>query len=451
MTNSGPSVAHLLGGEVGRHARPGGPWRAAGPWAMLTLTISWLVLMLRQTACLRGGDVYQNMCYTDITALFYWRGVRDGLIPYLQADLEYPVLTGMLIEVTRRIVNLLGGQTVPGLEGEALAHSAALFFGVSALLMFAGFVLLVWTHLKLSRPWDAMMIAASPAIMTTALINWDALVVALTSLALLAWSRKRPGWTGIWLGLGVAAKLYPVLVLVPLAILCLRAGRWRPFFLTAGATAGSWLAVNLPVYLLAPEGWLNFWGFNVDRGADLGSIWYVLQLAGWPVEGVSLWIAALMVVGTLAIGVLLLLAPQRPRLAQGVFLVVTLFLLVNKVYSPQYVLWLLPLLVLARPRWLDWTLFSVAELAYFMAVWGHIGGMTATGVGGQDGIYMAAVLLRIGVQLWLCVQVIRDAWNPARDVVRAGGLDDPDGGLLDGRPDAPWLTRIRRPSLPSAT
>ena len=443
MVNPGPSVARLLGGDLGRHAGSGGRWRAAGPWAMLALTFSWLVLMARQIPCLRGGDAYQNQCYTDITALFYWRGVRDGLIPYLEADLEYPVLTGMLIDVTRRIVNLLGGQTVPGLEGDALAHSAGLFFGVSAVLMFLGFVLLVWTHLKMSRPWDALMIAISPAIMTTALINWDALVVALTSLALLAWSRRRPGWTGIWLGLGVAAKLYPLLVLVPLAVLCLRAGRWKPFFITAGTTAASWIAINLPVYLLSPEGWLNFWGFNVDRGADLGSIWYVLQLAGIQVGGVSLWIAGLMVVGTLAIGGLLLFAPQRPRLAQGVFLIVTLFLLVNKVYSPQYVLWLLPLLVLARPRWLDWTLFSVAELLYFMAIWAHIGGTTATGVGGQDRIYMAAVLLRIGVQLWLCVQVIRDAWNPARDIVRAGGLDDPDGGLLDGRPDAPWLVGIR--------
>lgn len=410
---------------------------------MLALTVSWLVLMLRQNACVRGGDVYQNMCYTDITALFYWRGVKDGLIPYLQADLEYPVLTGMLIDLTRRIVNLLGGQTAPGLDGGTVAQASLMFFGVSAVLLFLLFGVLVWAHLKMSRPWDALMIAASPAIMTTGLINWDALVLALTSLALLAWSRNRPGWTGIWLGLGIAAKLYPVLLLVPLALLCLRAGRWRPFFVTAGATAASWTAVNLPVYLLAPQGWLNFWTMNVGRGADLGSIWYVLQLAEMPVDNISTWVAVLMVVGTVAIAVLLLFAPQRPRLAQGVFLIVTLFLVVNKVYSPQYVLWLLPLLVLARPRWLDWTLFSVAELLYFMAVWGHIGGMTATGVGGQDRIYMAAVVLRIGVQLWLCVQVVRDAWNPARDIVRRGGLDDPDGGLLDGRPDAGWLTHVR--------
>ena len=434
----------MLGGRLGRHARPGGVWYAAGPWTMLALTVSWLVLMFRQTACLRGGDAYQNMCYTDITALFYWRGVRDGLVPYLEADLEYPVLTGMLIDLSRRIVNLLGGRTEPGLDGADLATSAGLFFGVTAVLMFVGFVVLVWAHLKMSRPWDALMIAVSPAIVTTGLINWDALVVALTSLALLAWSRRSPVWTGIWLGLGVAAKLYPLLLLVPLAFLCLRSGRWRAFFVTAGATAASWVAVNLPVYLLAPEGWLKFWGFNVDRGADLGSIWYVLSLAGIQVDRISTWIAALMVAGTLAIGALLLLAPRRPRLAQGAFLIVTLFLLVNKVYSPQYVLWLLPLLVLARPRWLDWVLFSVAETLYFVAIWGHLGGMTASGVGGQDRLYMASVLLRIAVQLWLCVQVVRDSWQPSRDIVRHGGLDDPDGGLLDGRPDAPWLARVHR-------
>ena len=272
--------------------------------------------------------------------------------------------------------------------------------------------------------------------MTTALINWDALVVSLTSLALLAWSRRRPGWAGVWLGLGIAAKLYPLLLLVPLTALCLHAGRIRALLVTVGATVGSWAAVNLPVYVVAPEGWRTFWEFNADRGADLGSIWYVLKLVGHPVEDLSLWIAALMVAGAMSIGALLVLAPRRPRLAQGVFLIIALFLLVNKVYSPQYVLWLLPLLVLARPCWLDWSVFSIAELVYFAAVWGHLGD---SGFGSQEQHYCVAVLLRIGVQLWLCSRVIRDAWKPTHDAVRIGGLDDPDGGLLNGAPDFAWL------------
>ena len=138
---------------------------------------------------------------------------------------------------------------------------------------------------------------------------------------------------------------------------------------------------------------------------------------------------------------LLLLAPRRPRLGQGIFLIVALFLMINKVYSPQYVLWLLPLLVLARPRWLDWAVFSVAEAVYFVAIWAHLDGRSAAG-NGEDRLYWLAVLLRIAVQLWLCVRVARDMLQPERDVVRAGGLDDPDGGIFDGAADAPWLVRL---------
>ena len=72
--------------------------------------------------------------------------------------------------------------------------------------------------------------------------------------------------------------------------------------------------------------------------------------------------------------VLGLRAPATPRLAQLGFLVVAGFLLVNKVYSPQYVLWLLPLAVLARPRWRDQLVWQAGEVAYFARVWWYLGG-----------------------------------------------------------------------------
>lgn len=444
MTSTAPALSKFLGGAIGRHARPGGLWFTPAPWAFLALTASWLVLMLRQVPCLEAGDKFPAMCYSDISVLYYWRGLKDGQIPYLDSEVEYPVLTGAFMEFSRRLVLMLGGQSRPGLSPEEVSHAAGLFFGVNALLLFALFGVLVWAHLKLHRPWDAMMIAIAPAIWTAGLINWDALVVALTSLALLAWARRRPVWTGVWLGLAIAAKLYPVLLLVPLAVLCLRTSRLRAFWITAGATAASWLAANLPVYLATPDGWLNFWTFNVERGGDLGSIWYVLGLADVELGSVSRLVAALMVAGTLAISGMLLLAPRRPRLAQGVFLMVALFLMVNKVYSPQYVLWLLPLLVLARPRWLEWTVFSVAELIYFVAIWAHLDGVLASGAGGQERLYWLAVILRVGTQAWLCFRVGRDMFRPQLDVVRAGGRDDPDGGILDEAPDAPWVTRLNR-------
>ncbi len=67
-------------------------------------------------------------------------------------------------------------------------------------------------------------------------------------------------------------------------------------------------------------------------------------------------------------------APETPRLAQLGFLVVVGFLLVNKVYSPQYVLWLLPLAVIARPRWRDQLIWQGGEVFYFVMVWWYLGG-----------------------------------------------------------------------------
>ncbi len=99
------------------------------------------------------------------------------------------------------------------------------------------------------------------------------------------------------------------------------------------------------------------------------------------------------------ISVLILAAPRRPRLPQVFFLVLASFLLVNKVWSPQYVIWLVPLVVLARPRLWSYLLWQVAEVGYFFAIWAYLITQVAAaspagtpvppgGIGG--GLYFAA-------------------------------------------------------------
>jgi uncharacterized membrane protein len=102
--------------------------------------------------------------------------------------------------------------------------------------------------------------------------------------------------------------------------------------------------------------------------------------------------------------------------------VVAGFLLVNKVYSPQYVLWLLPLAVLARPRWRDLLVWQAGEVAYFAAVWWYLGGYLAPAGGGDAGFYWAGVLIRVLAQLWLVAVVVRDVLVPRHDPVRASGV-----------------------------
>jgi uncharacterized membrane protein len=279
------------------------------------------------------------------------------------------------------------------------------------------------------RPWDAALFAAAPALALSGLINWDLLAVAAVAGALWAWSRGRPLLTGVLVGLGTATKLYPLFLLGALFVVCVRRARLRAFALTAVAAAVTWLLVNAPAMLLGFEQWKVFWSFNDSRGADLGSLWLVWEQAGHEVGPALINHVSWIFFGAVCVGVLVLglVARRTPRIPQLAFLVVTGFLLVNKVYSPQYVLWLLPLAVLARPRWRDLLVWQAGEAFYFAAVWLYLGEFTASASSGvPDHFYWLAIVLRVAAELYLAVVVVRDVLAPWRDPVRADGLtDDP--------------------------
>ena len=87
---------------------------------------------------------------------------------------------------------------------------------------------------------------------------------------------------GVLIGLGVAAKLYPLLLLIPLALLAVRTGRLREVGKTAVAAVVTWLVVNLPIMVLFPRGWSEFFRLNTRRGDDMDSIYNVVKsFTGW--------------------------------------------------------------------------------------------------------------------------------------------------------------------------
>jgi uncharacterized membrane protein len=110
-------------------------------------------------------------------------------------------------------------------------------------------------------------------------------------------------------------------------------------------------------------------------------------------------------------------APLPPRLTQLAFLIVAMFLLFNKVWSQQFTLWLLPLAVLARPRWGAFLAWQFAEVAYFLAFYGEL--LNASGQSViPEGVFIFASVLRWTTVAVLCGFVIRDILQPRHDVVR---------------------------------
>jgi uncharacterized membrane protein len=248
-----------------------------------------------------------------------------------------------------------------------------------------------------------------------------------------------------------------------LLLLCLRAGRMREFWITFGSAAVAWLVVDLPVMITAPAGWARFYRLSDTRSADWGSIWYFFETEHWPVVGttsvstINVISAGVFLVACVLIVLLTLGAPQRPRVAQLFFLTLATFLLSNKVWSPQYVVWLAPLVVLARPRLGAYLAWQVAEVGYFFAIWAYlitvsVAGPSFIGVGGiGTGLYFTALMARFATVLVLCGLVVRDILQPAHDVVRAGGADDPAGGVLSGAADRLVLrSGPRRRTQPAA-
>ena len=440
----------LLGGPAGRRSA-GHPWWTPVRVVLALACVSWLLAIGQKAPCdasrWNGTDQrYRLMCYSDIPYLYAGRGFAERWLPFTDNGgryvyLEYPVLTGYFAYgaaiVTQAVVP--GGSDIaarraapvdqvgslPGVDAERVDY-----FRVTAVLL-APFALLAAYFLAGAhrrRPWDALPYVLAPTLVAAGLINWDIIPVALLAGGFWAWSRGRPVLSGVLIGLGTAAKLYPLFTLGAFLVVAIRRRQLRDFGLVVAGAAGAWLATNLPAMVDNLAGWTSFWTFNSSRGPDLGSIWLAFSQHGHPATPHTINVVSWLVFGggCLAILVLGLRVRHVPRIAQLAYLILMVFLLVNKVYSPQYVVWLLPVAVLAVPRWKPLLIWQAGELLYFAACWWMLGGITASATGGApDPLYATAIVVRMAAELFLGGVIVRDLVRPDHDVVRSFPDDDP--------------------------
>ncbi|WP_203904228.1 glycosyltransferase family 87 protein [Virgisporangium aliadipatigenens] len=448
-------LSEAIGGPLGDYASRAGRTTFGGQrfWSVgrivlamicLTLSLHWVQKYPCNDGAWADLKQYKYMCYTDVLALYYAERLSDGAVPYRDHPVEYPVVTGAFMGVIGLGVHALGQDNPDLNQGQLFYNLNALALGALGVAT-AGLLLSV----RKRRPWDVALFALSPALFLSATVNWDLLAIAFAAAGFVLWAKRYPAWAGVMIGLGASAKLWPALLAFPLLALCVRAGKLKEFGIAMGAGAAAIAAVNVPVALLWRDNWMRFIDLNRERPIDWGTLWYIgdhfprggdqygLEPFQWlgrniPVLNTLTWV--LIGASMVAIGALILTAPRRPRLAQVAFLAVAAFLIFNKVWSQQFVLWLIPLIVLARPRWGAFLAWSFAEVAYFVAFYGQLMGASGKTVF-PEWVFVLAATLRLGTVILLVVLVVREIRYPELDVVRQSYADDPDGGVLDEAPD----------------
>jgi len=440
------NFTELVGGPLGRRSAPGvvspGLFTVERVLVLLAVLAALLGILLKNYCRSNGWESpsqFYATCYSDFPELFRNRGLGDGAFPFITAGsfFEYPVLMGFIAGATALLV-----------PGTGLSDFRILaYFDVNATLIAAVWIVTVLATARTARrrAWDGAMVALAPGMVLAGFINWDMWAVALLALGMYFFSRNHLLLAGLFIGLGTATKLYPVLILGAVLLLALRTGKIRAFLLTAGAAALTWLAVNLPAAAGDPAGWKYFYQFTQSRPAGYSSAWFGYNLVagrlGWtPLDAATINALAMNVflLVCVLIALLALTAPRRPRFAQLVFLIVAAFILTNKVYSPQFVIWLIPLLALARPRWRDFLIWQAVEGLHWAAIWMYLGQVTSGGPT-QHNIDMPYYVLAVAGHMlatgYLMGRVVWDIWDPDYDVVRRHGVDDPHGGPFDRATD----------------
>jgi uncharacterized membrane protein len=488
-------AVNVVGGAPGAHARVTGrriwtPVRVIVVLTLLTCTLGFLQKAPCRTHPWAHEYQYTHMCYTDVFALYFAEGLSDNKRPYLDHPVEYPVVMGAAMELAAKAVQPFTPNDRP-----------KRFFDVTWALLTACAVVVAVTTARLAgrRVWDAALVALAPGLALHGTTNWDLIAMALAGAGLLCWARRRPVAAGVLLGLATAAKLYPILFLIPLGLLCWRARKLRPFAITAAATLLATAVVTVPVYLVSPyfadvnggqqqvasspldrigdqglsalsphviatlpdghtatgvNSVYRFFDLNQVRGADWDSLWFVLQTKrgvpldtnlkpGEPPHKLNRGVAIAFIVLLGGIAYLVRRAERRPRLPQLLFLTMVAFLLTNKVFSPQYSIWLLPLAVLARPRWRPFLAWQATEIVVLFTRFYFFVGNDKPGQGIGVWWFLTAVVVRDLALAGYAALVVRDVLRPEHDVVRATGEDDPAGGVLIDDGDG---TEDRRPA-----
>ncbi|MFJ3382310.1 hypothetical protein ACIPJ2_18075 [Curtobacterium sp. NPDC090217] len=339
----------------------------AALFCVLNLGQKLLCTVPRPADVSRSAYVNQYGCWSDVVSLWNQRELGAHVFPYVfgtwrgdpprlgGGTVEYPTLTGIWVWIT----------ALP-------ADSAKQFLVVTAAVavVIAVLVTLMLARIAGRRAW---VFAATPPLALYSAYNWDLLPVLCTVAGLLVATSAPRTWppllrwalAGAAFGFGGAFKLYPLMFLAALVLAALLdrdldlSGRFRRALTALGSGVGVVLAANVPFMVVNFEGWYSVFQFQAQRpiGASTLSVWYYGLLPrsadlSSPIQDTMSMLAtvstALGILAVLVVTVVVGARTGRTPWIQASAAMLCVYMVCNKVDSPQYVLWLLPFFVVLR-------------------------------------------------------------------------------------------------------
>jgi hypothetical protein len=214
----------------------------------------------------------------------------------------------------------------------------------------------VWALRTRAAPWLAALVALWPMNAFFWEFRFDLVPTALLALALVLALRGHWGVSGAALGLGAAVKWIPGVAFAALVIWLLASGRRRPLGRHVLGFTLVFVLVHLPFLLWSPSEATFAYRYFGGQGLTGESVWYLIlaplglaaveQREFWLPADVPGWAdsAAVAAQALVLVAVGAAAARARASLRAGVAVAAVapvLFLLTNRIFSPQYLVLIL--------------------------------------------------------------------------------------------------------------
>ena len=251
----------------------------------------------------------------------------------VQHPVEYPALTGLIMWLLSFLVS--PSQTAIFDYYRITAAFQIVLLAISAYLIF-----------KLAGKKYGFYFILAPAVLYSLNRNWDIWAIAAMLLAIYLFEKKRFQLSAILLAVSIATKFFPIVLMLPIMIIFLRNKQIKLFIRYALTTAIAWTVINLPFVLINYEGWAYFYKFSAERGLGSASFFEITNIILPSITFSSIHFYILNTLALVAVTTYFVRLKSVPTLAATSFFVMFGFILFNKQYSMQYVIWLSALAVL---------------------------------------------------------------------------------------------------------